>query len=86
MEGLACESLDKVARMAEEMEDKIEILEFQRDDLCRMVEQFILENEDLKERLTYEEDSRASYTRLQIAVSVLVFVYGLLYGSFFCRA
>jgi DNA-directed RNA polymerase specialized sigma54-like protein len=86
MESLTCESLDKVARMAEEMEEKIEILEFQRDDLCRMVEQFILENEDLKERLTQEEDSRASYTRLQIAVSILFFVYGLLYGSFFCRA
>jgi hypothetical protein len=86
MPSLACESLEKVARMAEEMEEKMEILEIQRDDLCGMVERFILENEELREKVAYEQESRASFTRFQLAVSVLIFLYGMMYGSFFCPA
>lgn len=129
MEDLTHDSLKKVAKMAEEMEDKIDILEFQRDDLLGMYERKEEENTRLKndilglyetnedeitrlkneiellecktdclehqlrgitrdnaELLGEAQRSRASFTKLQVAVSVIIFAYGWLYGSFFCPA
>lgn len=72
-------SLDKIG----DYKEKIEILEIQVEDAYRMIERYILENERLGERVQTEEEKRVSMTRLQIAVSLLIFVYGWLYGSYF---
>ena len=97
--------------MAEEMEERIEKLEIQRDDLLGMYELKEVENIRLKneiellecktdclehtlrgitrdnEELLQEADRRRAYfTKFQVAVSVIIFAYGCLYGSFFCPA
>jgi hypothetical protein len=101
MEELASESLTKVEKMAEEMGDGIDILETQCDDLVEMYQQKEeeLKNEIelleckvecLEHQLRQENEeadrNRASFTNLQVAVSVIVFAYGWLYGSYFCPA
>ena len=97
--------------MAEEMEDKIEILELQRDDLVGMYERKERQVEELKNEieilecktdclehqlrdltrdnaeLHHEADRNRAYaTQFQLAVSVIIFAYGWLYGSYFCPA
>lgn len=80
---LTTESLEKVAQMADEMEEnykeKIELLEIQRDDLLQITERLIVENE----RLLEEKD--ASKLCLYYAGTLLVFVYGMIYGVYMRR-
>jgi hypothetical protein len=86
----ATESLENVGRMVDEMEQRyekqIDLLKFRVDDACAMAEQYLLENGELKKQLEAREVCR-SFTALQLAVSLLVFVYGMVYGAYFgkCR-
>lgn len=73
------ETIESLEKVENNYKEKIDILEIQVEDAYRMIERYILENERLGER----DASRASMTRLQIAVSLLIFVYGWLYGSYF---
>lgn len=108
---LTQESLKKVAHMAEEMEERMDKLEIQRDDLLgmyerkeRQVEEFKNEIELLEFKvdclehqlrgltrdnaeLHHEADRNRAYaTQFQLAVSVIIFAYGWLYGSLSCSA
>lgn len=57
-------------RQIEDLKNEIEILEFTIDSLEHKID-----------GLTEESNkSRASFTNLQVAVSILVFVYGVMYG------
>ena len=57
-------------RQIEDLKNEIEILEFTIGSLEHKID-----------RLTEESNkSRASFTQLQIAVSVIIFVYGVMYG------
>ena len=76
---LTSETLQNIERMAEEMEKKIESLEYQRDHICKTAEELYEENKILKETLQrYKESDKIYY-----AFYLLVFVYGLLYGVYF---
>ena len=97
--------------MAEEMEEKMEKLEIERDDLLGLYALKEEENTRLKneiELLDFKTDclehqlrgitrdnaellgeadrNRAYFTKFQVAVSVIIFAYGCLYGSLFCPA
>lgn len=89
-ESLAIESLEKVARMAEEMEEnykeKIEILNIQVEDTCRILERYILENEKMAEKiqdLNNGLEKHTEWNKISMALYVLLFVYGLVYGKYF---
>jgi regulator of replication initiation timing len=94
----ATEALENIGNMAQEMEDryeeKIEILKLQFEDACAQAEKYIIENKNLKienDELVHEvgsliveaQEARRSFTAFQIAVSLLVFVYGMMYGTYF---
>ena len=81
---------EKVAKMAESMEERyenqVEILKLQVEDACGMVERYIVENE----RLTHEmQDLRTvlekhnEWNKISMALYMLLFVYGLVYGKYF---
>lgn len=83
MDTLASESLTKVVEMYERKERQIE-------DLKNEIELLEFKVECLEHQLRQENEeadrNRASFTNLQVAVSVIVFAYGWLYGSYFCPA
>lgn len=86
----ATEALENIGRMADEMEntykEKIEILELIRDEAIATLEKYMDENKELRQHMaelfTEEQDERRSFTVLQLAVSMLIFVYGMIYGSY----
>ena len=90
MDTLASESLTKVVEMyerkerqIEDLKNEIELLEFKVDCLEHQLRGITRDNAELH----HEADrNRASFTNLQVAVSVIVFAYGWLYGSYFCPA
>lgn len=94
----ATDALENIGNMAQEMEDrydeKIELLQLQFEDACKQAEKYITENKTLKlenEELVYEvgsliaegREARRSFTAFQLAVSLLIFVYGIMYGAYF---
>ena len=86
----ATQSLEKIGDMVEEMEneykEKIEILHLQVEDACRLVERYIVENEKLANHMDTMKDALEKHTewsKLSMAIYVLVFVYGLVYGAYF---
>ena len=94
----ATEALENIANMAQEMEDryeeKIEVLRLQVDDAVKIAEKYIIENTALKtenDELVHEvggliaeaREARRSFTAFQFAVSLLIFVYGMMYGTYF---
>ena len=130
----ATESLETIGKMAQEMEnqyeEKIEKLQYQFDDACKMVDRLLQENIELKKQLeadkslnnvkdamsdVLEEENedltcalkdayermdfmelgltqlreeanraRRDLTGLELAVSILIFVYGVIYGKYSC--
>jgi regulator of replication initiation timing len=89
-----------IGNMAQEMEDryeeKIEILKLQFEDACAQAEKYIIENKNLKienDELVHEvgsliveaQEARRSFTGLQLAISALIFAYGLFYGAYVGR-
>lgn len=88
-ETLALQSLEEVAQMAEEMEnnykEKIEILTLQVEDASGMMERYIQENETLTEEiqdLKTALEKHAEWNKLSMALYILLFVYGLVYGAY----
>jgi hypothetical protein len=55
--------------------------------MSEKVKELELENEDLMEQvgglIVEAREARRSFTAFQIAVSFLVFVYGMMYGAYF---
>ena len=130
----ATETLETIGKMAQEMEDryeeKVEKLQYQFDDACKMVDRLLQENIELKKQLeadkslnnvkdamsdVLEEENedltcalkdayermdfmelgltqlreeanraRRDLTGLELAVSILIFVYGVIYGKYSC--
>jgi heme oxygenase len=56
-------------------------LETEVRELNEEVDVLLTENHEL---MVEAQNARSSFTRFQIAVSMLVFVYGMLYGSYLC--
>lgn len=88
-ESLTIQSLEKVAQMAEDMEnnykEKIEILNIQVEDTCRILERYIVENETLTaeiQDLKTGLEKHAEWNKLSMAIYILLFVYGLVYGAY----
>jgi hypothetical protein len=76
----ATNALKRVGDIAEQMEEeykeKIELLEFQRDDLLKWLQRVVDENDILTERI---KDNKLY---LYYAVSLMLFVYGMIYGVY----
>lgn len=88
-ESLTLQSLEKVAQIAEEMEnsykEKIEILQLQVEDACGMVERYILENEKLTreiQELKAGLEKHNEWNKISMALYAFLFVYGLVYGAY----
>ena len=131
----ATETLETIGKMAQEMEnryeEKVEKLQYQFDDACKMVDRLLQENIELKKQLeadkslnnvkdamsdVLEEENedltsalkdayermdfmelgltqlreeanraRRDLTGLELAVSILIFVYGMIYGKYSCN-
>lgn len=88
-ESLTIQSLEKVAQIAEEMEnsykEKIEILQLQVEDACGMVERYILENEKLTreiQELKAGLEKHNEWNKISMALYAFLFVYGLVYGAY----
>ncbi len=67
------EVMDALYTRAENLENKVNELQTENDGLIYEIGSLIIE----------AQEARRSFTSLQIAVSLLVFVYGMLYGSYF---
>ena len=65
------------------LKNEIEILEACVDCLRDELGELDQDNDDLRMEA---QKSRVSFTKLQVAVSVIIFAYGWLYGTFFCPA
>jgi chromosome segregation ATPase len=89
----ATRSLDKAADMADELEYKVQYFLQQLERTENTKHELQTEVNELNDAIDslYEEntqleqdnrDARRSFTGLQIAVSVLVFAYGLFYGAY----
>lgn len=76
------QSLEKVAQMAEEMEnsykEKIEVLQLQVEDACGLMERYIVENE----KLTNQLEKHKEWNKISMALYIFLFVYGLVYGVY----
>ena len=88
-ESLTVQSLEKVAQMAEEMEnsykEKIEVLQLQVEDAYKMLERYILENEKLTneiQELKAGLEKHTEWNKISMALYVFLFVYGLVYGAY----
>jgi hypothetical protein len=83
----ATQSLEKMVEdMENDYKEKIEILHLQVEDACRLVERYIVENEKLANHIDTMKDALDKHTewsKLSMAIYVLVFVYGLVYGAYF---
>jgi hypothetical protein len=83
----AAQSLDNMVEdMENDYKEKIEILHLQVEDACRLVERYIVENEKLANHIDTMKDALDKHTewsKLSMAIYVLVFVYGLVYGAYF---
>lgn len=66
--------LQKLANVKDELETEVR-------ELNEEVDLLLTENHEL---MVEAQNARRSFTGLQIAVSVLVFVYGMLYGVVLC--
>lgn len=80
----ATAALEKIGEMVGEVEetnrDKIEILELTVDGLANKIDELLHEKTVLIEEAC---EARRSFTGLQIAVSILLFAYGMFYGTYF---
>ena len=65
------------------LKNEIELLECKTDCLEHKLRGITRDNEEL---LQEADRGRASFTKFQVAMSVIIFAYGCLYGSFFCPA
>ena len=61
-----------------ELATKVETLVTEKE---RTVEDLLLENEELEQEA---RESRRSFTSLNLALSALIFIYGMIYGSYLC--
>jgi hypothetical protein len=63
-------------------------LEYPFNSIWNKVKELELENEDLVEQvgglIVEAREARRSFTAFQLAVSLLVFVYGMMYGKYSC--
>lgn len=70
-------SLNELEAMAEERQQ----LQTKITDLNDTIDSLMDENKVLEEEAN---EARSSFTALQLAVGILVFVYGLMYGRYTC--
>lgn len=70
---LECEN-EKLGNANKELQDEIA-------ELNDAVNSLLDENHELE---VEAQDARRSFTGFQVAVSMLVFVYGMMYGSYLC--
>ena len=80
------EATQSLEKMVEDYKEKIESLHLQVEDACRLVERYIVENEKLANHIDAMKDALDKHTewsKLSMAIYVLVFVYGLVYGAYF---
>ena len=66
--------LNDLANVKQELETEVR-------ELNEEVDVLLTENHEL---MVEAQNARKSFTGLQVAVSMLVFVYGMLYGSYLC--
>lgn len=82
-DSLTIASLEKVAQMTEEMEkryeERIEILQLQVEDAYGMIERYIIENEKFAKSVNDNQE----WNKIYIAMYLLLFVYGMIYGVYF---
>lgn len=99
----AYDALDNIGNMADEMEQRYEKLEFEKEcymnemeslveskhqiesevkELNDIIDNMVIQTRQLEDELL---DARTSFTGLQLAVSILIFVYGLIYGKYLCN-
>lgn len=74
----------KVIELVEEKTElaaKVEKLVTEREEFSETEKKIVAENEEL---LQDAQESRSSFTLLQFAVSGLIFIYGMMYGSYLC--
>jgi hypothetical protein len=80
----ASDALENIQRMADEMEEryenKLDLLQFQVDDACKMAERFLEEKEALKIDIKEHKDWR----KVHYAIYFFLFVYGMVFGAY-CR-
>jgi hypothetical protein len=85
----ATEALENIGKMANEMEntykEKIEILELQVEDMSRIAERYLVDNETLTDELDDYRRWHKTSNMLPIALSLLMFVYGLVFGVYLNR-
>jgi len=79
----ATEALKNIGRMADEIEEnyekKIELLQFQVDDACKMAERFLTQNNMLKDDIKdYKE-----WRKVHGAMYFFLFVFGMVFGVYF---
>lgn len=81
----ATEALEKIGKMADDIEEsyekKIELLEFQVEDAYNIAEQAFQEKHNLQTEL----HEVRGWKKVHYAVYFFLFVYGLVYGAYFCR-
>lgn len=69
------------------VKEYVEKAEFEKEYYLTELEKLAYENDELVnevgELIIEAQNARQSFTGLQIAVSILIFVYGMLYGNYF---
>jgi uncharacterized coiled-coil DUF342 family protein len=83
----ACDEADRLEVTRSALQDEVRELNEALDNTLAKNRELEDENEDLVNQLGFiiaeENQGRRSYTLLQIAVSIVVFLYGMAYGQYF---
>ena len=75
------EALTELDNVIAELECEKKDLQDEISELNDAIDSLLTENHDLE---VEAQNARRSFTGLQIAVSILVFLYGTMYGSYLC--
>lgn len=88
LEGVKDAMSDVLEEENEELTETFNALYDEAKKLENTVKELQTENDDLTNQLGYliaeEREARRSFTAFQIAVSILVFLYGMMYGKYIC--
>jgi uncharacterized coiled-coil DUF342 family protein len=83
----ACNEADRLEVTRSVLQDEVRELNEALDKTLAKNRELEDENEDLVNQLGFiiaeEKEARRSYTMFQIAVSIMVFLYGMAYGQYF---
>lgn len=88
LEGVKDAMSDVLEEENEELTEVMDALYTRAENLENKVTELQTENDDLTNQLGYiiaeEREARRSFTAFQFAVSILVFLYGMMYGKYTC--